>query len=296
MSPPDRPRSALTFAACCAFALAGGAAAPADARTPKKHPAQAIVDNERAFAQAVADLGERDGFLAYLAESSVLLRPRPVPGRAAYEGKPDGGAQLRWSPDLVHVSGGGDFGWSSGPWMVGTGWATGRAGTTGHYFTAWRREANGQWRVVLDAGAPYPLDDDRKAGFLDVTPRLRDPGGGKGRRSDCASEFFAKWRDDGRADALDDVVADDVRLAQAGRPPLDGAKTARKGDLLRGAVLSAGRVTRSISSETNDVVITYGEYEIAARADAPRRRYVYVQAWDVSKTCELALELISPVG
>lgn len=276
--------------------MAACLAVPAEARTPKRHPAQVIVDEERAFAQAVADLGERDGFLAYLAESSVLLRPRPVPGRAAYQDKADSGAQLRWTPDVAHVSGAGDFGWASGPWMLGSGWATGRAGATGHYFTAWRRDAGGQWRVVLDGSAPYPVDDDRRAGFLDVKPKLRDPGSGRGKRSDCASEFFAKWRDDGRTDALEEFAADDLRLAQASRAPLDGAKVARKGDLLRGAILSAGRVTRSISSETNDVVVTYGEYDLAAKADVPRRRFVFVQAWDVGGKCELALELITPVG
>jgi ketosteroid isomerase-like protein len=258
--------------------------------------AQVIVENERAFQQAVIDLGERDGFLAYLAESAVTFRPRPVPGRAFYEGRKDADGELRWAPDLAHVSGGGDFGWSSGPWRVGTGWATGRQGSTGHYLTVWRREGGGQWRVVLDAGAPYPLDDDAKATHMRVVPKLREPGGGKGKRSDCASEFFAKWREDGRREALEDFAADDLRLAQAGRPPLDGAKAARKGDQLRDAVLSAGRITRSISSESNDVVVTYGEYELAAQPDKPRRRYVYAQAWDVGRKCELALELITPVG
>jgi ketosteroid isomerase-like protein len=287
-------RSRTWLLVCALAALCVSFDAPA--RAPKTHPAQVIVDGERAFAQAVADLGERDGFLAYLAESSVLLRPRPVPGRAAYEGKPDPGTQLRWTPDLAHVSGAGDFGWASGPWMLGSGWATGRAGSTGHYFTAWRRDAGGQWRVVLDGGAPYPVDDDRRAGFLDVKPKLRDPGSGRGKRSDCAAEFFAKWREDGRSDAIDEFAADDLRLAQSGRAPLDGAKPARKGDGLRGAVLSAGRVTRSISSDGGDVVVTYGEYEIAAQPDTPRRRFVFVQAWDVGKKCELALEMITPVG
>jgi ketosteroid isomerase-like protein len=269
--------------------------APAVARE-SKNAAQAIVDNERAFQQAVIDLGERDGFLAFLAESAVLFRPRPVPGRALYLGKPDPGTQLRWRPDLAHVSGGGDFGWSSGPWMLGTGWATGRPGATGHYLTVWRREAAGQWRVVLDGAAPYPIEENEKSTHLAVTPRLREPGGGRGKRADCAAEFFALWRKDGRAEALEEFVAKDVRLAQAGRPPLDGAKAARRGDLLRDAVLAAGRVTRSVSSESNDVVVTYGEYELAAQPDVPRRRFVYAQAWDVGRKCELALELITPVG
>lgn len=289
------PLARLAAGGALAVAAALAYISPAGAREPES-AAQAIVDNERSFQQAVIDLGERDGFLAFLAESAVLFRPRPVPGRAHYLGKPDPGTQLRWQPDLAHVSGGGDFGWASGPWMLGTGWATGRPGATGHYLTVWRREAGGQWRVVLDGGAPYPIDESAKATHLKVTPRLREPGGGRGKRADCAAEFFAIWREDGRAEALDEFVAKDVRLAQAGRPPLDGAKAARRGDLLRDAVLSAGRITRSISSESNDVVVTYGEYELAAQPDVPRRRFVYAQAWDVGRKCELALELITPVG
>jgi ketosteroid isomerase-like protein len=293
---PLAGRVAARAAAMAALAAVALACAPAAVAREPKNAAQVIVDSERAFQQAVLDLGERDGFLAFLAESAVLFRPRPVPGRAAYLGKPDPGTELRWQPDLAHVSGGGDFGWASGPWMLGTGWATGRPGATGHYLTVWRREAAGQWRVVLDGGAPYPVDESARATHLQVTPRLREPGSGRGRRADCAAEFFAVWREDGRAEALEEFVAKDVRLAQAGRPPLDGSKIARRGDLLRDAVLAAGRVTRSVSSESNDVVVTYGEYELAAQPDVPRRRFVFAQAWDVGRSCELALELLTPVG
>lgn len=258
--------------------------------------AQVIVDNELAFQKSVVERGQRDGFLAWLADSAVVFQPRPTPARALYESQPDSGAQLRWKPDLAMVSGNGDFGWATGPWMLWQKSTSERAGATGHYLTVWRRQGDGSWRVLLDGGTPYPVADDRRPGHLQVTPRLREPGGGKGKAAGCTEAFVQLWKDEGRKDALDEFVADDVRLMQSGAPPLDGEKAARRRDALAKTTLTSGRITKSLSSAGGDVVVTYGEYAIAATPDMPARRFVFVHAWDVGGKCRLALELANLVG
>lgn len=258
--------------------------------------AQVIVDNEIAFQKAVVERGQRDGFLAWLADSAVVFQPRPTPARALYESRPDSGAQLRWQSDLAMVSGAGDFGWATGPWMLWQKSTHERAGATGHYLTVWRRQADGSWRVLLDGGTPYPVADDRRPTHLQVTPRLREPGGGKGKAANCTAAFVQLWKDEGRKDALDEFVADDVRLMQSGAAPLDGEKAARRRDALAKTTLTSGRITKSLSSASGDVVVTYGEYSIAATPDLPARRFVFAHAWDVSGKCRLALELANLVG
>lgn len=285
-------RIALAVVCGLCAALAG---APAHAAR-KPLPAQAIVDAERAFQQSVIDHGQREGFLLWLAETGVLLQPRPVSARATLASAPDNGAQLRWVPDLASISGRGDFGWASGPWMLWPKTTTERASATGHYVTVWRREADGSFRVLLDGGSPYPVPEDERPTLLQPTLRLRDAGGGRGRVEDCTARFAALWRKDGRRDALKEYAAKDIRLVQAGARPLDGRKAARREDQLTRAPLEAARITRTLRSERGDSVVSYGEYDLAATAELPRRRYTFVQAWDVDDECELALELITPLS
>ena len=282
-----RTRAAVLLLAAAALATGAASAAPKDA-------AQALLDAEAALQSAVTARGERAGLLAYLAESAVSFRPRPVPARSHWEARNDAGARVRWQPDLAAISGDGEFGWTSGPWLYWPGPTGVRHSAGGHYFTAWRREADGSWRVVLDARAPYPVTDGARDGHLAVVPRLRKPGGGRGRAADCSVQFGDLWRDEGREEALDEFAAKDVRLLHTNSPPVDGAKAAERLDTLRGATLGANRVGRSLASAGGDLVITYGEYDLAARPDVPRRRFVYVQAWDVARGCRLAAELIVP--
>jgi hypothetical protein len=277
--------------ASAAIVAALGLAAAAGAAVPSAQP---IVDNERAFERAVIERGTRAGFLEFLAETSVRLQPQPTPGRAAIEEGPAPGAPLRWRPDLASISGRGDFGWASGPFLA---YATSTAEppvAAGHYLTVWRREDGGAWRVLLDGGAPYPLDDRLVPRHLEVTPRLRRPGGGRGHASDCSAAFAALWQQKGRAAALKEYLADDARELVAGTAVGDGRAAWLKADPLRDAALVKLRTAKTLSADGQDVQVSFGEYDIAARLDAPSRRYVFVHAWDVDKSCRLALEMLNP--
>jgi hypothetical protein len=278
--------AALTLLA----ALAGNASA-ADGQS-----AQVLVDREIAFQQAAVERGTRAAFLEFLADNAVLLRPEPAPGRATIERGAPPGAPLRWKPDLAMISGRGDFGWTSGPFSSFQHSTDERPAVTGHYFTVWWVEDKGAWHVVLDGGVPYPVADAALPHHLEVTPVLRRPGNGDVGTKDCAQEFAESWRFKGRAKALKDFLAKDARLLYAGIPPRDGKAIVPASDPLAAAKLGATHVTRRISSEFGDVTVSYGDYELESTIDAPPRRLLYVQAWDLRGTCKLALESLNPPG
>lgn len=272
------------------IALAAGASC-AVAAPPS---AQQIVDNERAFERAAIERGTRAGFLEYLAEGAVVLTPKPVPGRAATEARPAPGAPLRWRPDLAGIAAAGDFGWASGPYLSYTASTDEPPAVAGHYLTVWRREADGAWRVVLDGGAPYPLDDALVPHRLDVTARLRPPAGGRAATSDCSAAFAARWQQKGRDAALREFLADDARQLAAGAMPRDGRAAWPGADELRGAALTHLRTSRTLRADGGDVEVSYGEVGVAARPDAPARHYFFVHVWDAGRRCRLALELLNP--
>ena len=65
--------------------------------------------------------------------------------------------QLTWTPTDAMMGPSGDMGYTWGHFEGHSKDANGNAvTTTGRYITMWRREPNGNWKVVLDAGANEP--------------------------------------------------------------------------------------------------------------------------------------------
>lgn len=110
-----------------------------------------LVGRERAFAALSVDSGVRPAFLAFLADSAVLFRPGPVPGRAFTAGRPNPPGTLDWHPVRAMVAGSRDLGWTSGPYSYtlngDTAW--------GHFVSVWRRQDQGPWEVLLDLGISH---------------------------------------------------------------------------------------------------------------------------------------------
>lgn len=102
-----------------------------------------------------------DGFERLLSEQALFFTgPQPLQGRAAvrqgwqrfYEGAE---APFSWEPDQVVVLGDGSLAYSTGPVRNAKGELTSR------FFSVWRQEAPGRWRIVMDRGGP--LSDAEKA-------------------------------------------------------------------------------------------------------------------------------------
>src|SRR4030067_3590858 len=89
MNPPPPVITALLI-----LSLAAAAGGQANNRN-----LQGLVDAERAFSRMSEEKGVREAFLFYLADDSVVFRPKPVPGRKAYEDSPTPSAvNMTWTP------------------------------------------------------------------------------------------------------------------------------------------------------------------------------------------------------
>ncbi|HQF86747.1 MAG TPA: DUF4440 domain-containing protein [Acidobacteriota bacterium] len=119
-----------------------------------------LVASERAFARAADEDGIRAAFLSFLAPEGVVFRPRPVPGRPAYEQMPaDATALLAWRPVFAETSASGDMGYTTGPWYLKNRRQDPDPAGWGHYVSIWRKEAEGRWTVILDAGIRHGRAD-----------------------------------------------------------------------------------------------------------------------------------------
>lgn len=120
-----------------------------------------VTEAEKAFARSMAER-RLDDFARHVAEHAVFFGPgEPLRGKAAvvagWKAYFDGAqAPFSWGPDLVVVTGDGLLAHSTGLVRNPEGRPIGR------FNSVWRRDADGQWRVLLDKGSPLS-DAERRA-------------------------------------------------------------------------------------------------------------------------------------
>lgn len=138
------------------------AAAPNPFADPTMKPGTAFLfELEARFARDVAARGG-PGFAAWFADDGVALGngKAPLVGKVAIEKSATWTPQqyqLTWTPTDGMMGPSGDMGYTWGHYEGHSKDANGNPVTaSGRYMTVWRREKDGSWKVVLDAGSDEP--------------------------------------------------------------------------------------------------------------------------------------------
>nr|WP_295928813.1 nuclear transport factor 2 family protein [uncultured Dyadobacter sp.] len=116
-----------------------------------------LIQTEKAFAATVSETGIAGAFLAYLDSSGVVFtKGVAVNGMAEY-GKVTGNDFLSWYPVIAHVSVSGDLGFTSGPYQYFAEKGQ-QALSSGYFFSIWKKNTQGKFKVLLDGGAFHTKD------------------------------------------------------------------------------------------------------------------------------------------
>lgn len=260
-----------------AFLIGCAAALIAACQSPPPTPEE-IVAAERAFAADGYARGVKLSFLAFSSPDAVVFSPGPVNAHETLRAWPDETldeprAHLIWWPLYAGVALSGDLGFTTGPFAVDD-------ARRGHYFTIWRRQPDGAWKWVLDAG----IGADAAAEAPQGSPVAYQ--GGVARRSSSPEAAVAEVAAIEQAMALaaaksvqsayEPYLDGDSRLHSDGPPP---AKVAAD----RGAVFDARPPSLNFAplgggaSNAGDLVWTYGEGRFAQ--DGVSRTGHYVRIW-----------------
>jgi len=122
-----------------------------------------LFDLEARFAKDVLERGGA-GFAEWFAEDGVALGngAAPMVGKVAIAKSANWlprDYQLTWTPTDATMGPSGDMGYTWGHYEGRSKDANGNSVTiTGRYITIWRKQANGEWKVVLDAGSNEPAE------------------------------------------------------------------------------------------------------------------------------------------
>ncbi len=266
------------------FALVGAlVAALASPALAQPADASHVVAAERAFAADGLTMGVDGSFLKWSADDAVMiaggsprlaheiLDPNAVFDPAA--------PSLEWWPNWAGISKSGDLGFTTGGVAVG-------GVRTGHYFTIWKRQADGSWKWVYDGGvgataAEVPGPETEP--LLLPTSVLESPSPDAALsevRTVEAVLASAALRNQKEAHLA--LLAPDARVYVAPLPPGIGTEGF-------GAVLDAWPRTFEFSppfgggsSDAGDMVWTYGR-ALWTREDASRAGH-YVHLWQKRST------------
>ncbi len=199
-------------------ALVAASGAPASPRPANVRP---VVAAERAFATTAQTDGVNAAFLRWSAPDALLFQPDPILAKAALAANPIPAVPLKWWPAYAGIAVSGDLGFTTGPFVIGSGERRGH----GWYFTIWRRQPDGSWRWVLDHGprTREAAPDGTGSEVAALPAGRRSPGARAfGDVKSAEARLAASLAADARA-AFPRFLAADGRLMRVGPQPAIGA-------------------------------------------------------------------------
>jgi ketosteroid isomerase-like protein len=262
--------AAATMLASC---LAAAHAAPAD----RARDLANMVQTEYDFSDTAKKEGFKASFLKYLSEDNVMFADGPVKGRERVASRPEPSGLLQWYPDYAVVASTGDVGLSTGPWVFSK---DDQPVAFGHFFSIWRKQADGTWRNALDIGIDHDEIKPAPAGFKVSVPSASqaEPASPKStdRSNDirtAESEFARLAGVSGYAAAAERMAHPELRVYRNGHAPVVGAKSSVA--FLKEQT-SVGSTKLDVASGSGDFGYAYG---MIAKPSGGGSSHVFVHVW-----------------
>lgn len=267
---------------------------------------QNLILQERAFSRLSEGKGIKEAFLFYLADDSIVFRPKPIPGRKAYEAAPDDSSSiLTWEPAYAEVALDGDLGYTSGPYQLKNRSKPGDQPRYGHYVSLWQKQPSGVWKVVVDVGIHHPQPGFRPVEVMTRKETIRpkklvkvDKLSELNKLLEVEADFAAKAAADGMLAAYIAFADTDIRLYREGSPPESGIEAVRQA-----AKKSLGKLTWAPMdgdvSRWGSLGFVFGTMETwsGAETESPGNLSSYLRIWRKTPDGQwkIALDLTVPV-
>ena len=260
-----------------------------------------LVETERAFAKATAQVGMRDGFLQFFADDALTLQPDLGSAKAQLRQRPAPPSPppmvLVWEPRYGDIARAGDLGYLTGPFSV-VDRASGEVKQYGCYFSIWERQADGAYRVKIDQGIKTPAPVTFPSDGFTPAPDAAVSHAPTGATRDTAKTDLLQADRAFAAAAGDDVVrAYSVWLTGTARVYRDGLQPLTTPDAIAKHLASVPAPTtwEPIASEVSasaDLGYSYGRYS------GGEQRGHYVRMWkrQADGAWKIVLDVSAPAG
>jgi ketosteroid isomerase-like protein len=264
----------------------------------------ALVEAERSFSRTCVAKGLRASFIEFFADDGVRFLPDPVNAQENFRRTPAPTAPqsftLSWEPIFADISQAGDLGFTTGPYVVSDN-AKKNPPSYGYYFSIWRKQSDGNWKVLIDYGTDLP------ASAATTTPAFKaasDSGWKRNAAKAGMNDSTALTNLDqqtGTQSATQGVAAfyrqyllRDARLHREGQVPLVetnsilGYLERQQWTKLSFDPIAAGM------AQSGDLGYTYGKYSLQKKGDSSDfEKGYYVRVWkrDGKGNWKIAMEV-----
>jgi ketosteroid isomerase-like protein len=267
---------------------------------PMQNPPPALLkmaDTERAFARRAKETTVRQAFIDFFADESIAFEPDPVPARESMRKRDTPqppGFQLLWEPRLGDVASSGDLGYLTGPAEYVN---PGKPTTYSCYFSVWKRQADGEFRVILDVGIPTSEKTPFAPGFV----RSAAVSTWKGHQSKEQSQatlmafdksFGSTIAANGASQAFASVMHEAGRLNRRGQQPMTRVEGAAW--LAREVSEMTSEPLKAETSEAGDLGYTWGRYSAKGPNGTVSSHYVRVWTRNTAGSWQLVSDVTTP--
>jgi ketosteroid isomerase-like protein len=278
--------------------IAGSLQLAAQGAEPLPQALEQMISTERAFAARALDVGWKQAFLEYFANDAVGFAEGAAglaKEQIAKRPDPPKDVQLIWEPRLGDVAASGELGYLTGPVRTIVPSRNKGQPTHSNYFSVWKRQRDGSFKVIMDVGVDTPSAVRYPAGFT---------------RPSYASRFTGDYDENTPPlGAADGVLNSALRTsqAQAFRARLAaGARLFRPNTLPIVGERNIGRwaanqpayalsdTRYSEAARSGDLGYTWGTYALPTAKGRQEGFYIRVWARERSGQWKLAADILQP--
>lgn len=278
-------------------AIAAAAVLPYALDAPIPASLQKMADTERAFAARAAEASVRDAFIEFFADEAIGFEPDPVAARESLRKRPAPTVrmQLSWEPRSGDVASSGDLGYLTGPSET---IPPGKPSSFGNYFSVWKRQADGEYRVILDVGARTPSKPMFAPGFTRAKSVPEWKGTESHDQSDAsltrADTTFAQALTKDVAEAYQRTMHETARVLRNNMAPLTTRTDAVA--WLRAQVKSmTSTPDKAETASSGDLGYTWGKFT-EERVEGTAQSGYYLRVWtrQVNGEWQLVADVTAP--
>jgi len=189
---------------------------------------QSLLATEKSFEQTALEKGNKEAFLKFFSDDSVIFRPNPVNTKEFWKDHDDQTPLFRKAIDY-DVSSNGTMGYTTGDWKLSPKGKGDDYATFGQYVTVWEKRKDGRYFATIDIGISHDTMAFAAADRSLPEPKTRDSNLVGWSVADASMDFLREsMTKDGLAGAYKKYASENVRLLVEREPPFLGKKTVVK--------------------------------------------------------------------